>query len=109
MGKSSLLQCAKSNDCVTTKNRKKTLDQPGEGALSGVRGYFLAWVQFPWSLTLESSQAKRSRAAAKPDQIGVSRLVERKRIVLCARSWYASIIRTVRVLARIRIEWVIAV
>ena len=45
----------------------------------------------------------------KPDQIGVSRLVERKRIVLCARSWYASIIRTVLVLARIRIEWVIAV
>ena len=45
----------------------------------------------------------------KPDQIGVSRLVERKRIVLCAKSWYASIIRTVLVLARIRIEWVIAV
>jgi hypothetical protein len=35
VGKSSPLQCAKSNDCVTTKNRKKTLDQPGEGALSG--------------------------------------------------------------------------
>lgn len=37
-------------------------------------------------------------------QIGVSRFVDLKWMVLCARSWYASIIRTVLLRARIRME-----
>ena len=39
----------------------------------------------------------------------VSRFVDLRRMVLWARSWYASIIRTVLLRARIRIECVTAV
>src|ERR1700720_3537975 len=42
-------------------------------------------------------------------QIRASRLVVRRRMVFCERSWLARMKRTVRLSARIKIEWVTAV
>src|SRR6266403_6342557 len=42
-------------------------------------------------------------------QIRASRLVVRRRMVFCERSWLARMKRTVRLFARIKIEWVMAV
>src|SRR5512133_1243515 len=56
-------------------------------------------------------QSKEQRANGKAEiiQMRASRLVVRRRMVFCERSWLARIKRTVRLFARIKIEWVMAV
>src|SRR5438105_3965407 len=50
-----------------------------------------------------------SRESTEGDQMRASRLVVRRRMVFCDRSWLARMKRTVRLFARIKIEWVMAV
>ena len=50
-----------------------------------------------------------SMSTSRIHQMRASRFVVRRRMVFCDRSWLARMNRTVRLFARIKIEWVMAV
>src|SRR6476646_4157733 len=94
------------------------MTQPLSGE-SSVLGTDLISDGFFWISTKEEAKSKEQRAgrdrSCESDrnrhahQIRASRWVVRRRMVFCERSWLARIKRTVRLFARIKIEWVMAV
>src|SRR5207245_7918213 len=95
------------------------MTQPLSGE-SSVLGTDLISDGFFWISTKEGAKSKEQRAGRDTEvvnrigdrhahQIRASRLVVRRRMVFCERSWLARMKRTVRLFARIEIKWVMAI
>src|SRR5207237_4562099 len=88
-----------------------TVEQDKRDSANSVLRYQLTQVRFKVSSTVRYRLLPLALAheAAGAHQMRASRLVVRRRMVFCERSWLARMKRTVRLFARIKIECVTAV